>query len=173
MVALVEHRQAHGDREDDGGAAHETGDQRHHQGFLAGGQGGGELVAAHVGGDDHGRRQGRVRTEGIEEGAEDALDGDGQVGDGGHDAGRGHEDVAGGMDAFHELLAEAFVAVADGGQRAEYRAGHDEVEHVIAELVHLEVLFLVLRDVLDGKRPSGRAAQANGMGSAGDCRAGG
>src|SRR5690606_5026284 len=53
VVTLVEHGQAHGNREDDSRAAHETGDQRHDQGLLAGGQGGGEVVATHVRGDDH------------------------------------------------------------------------------------------------------------------------
>ncbi|MNE37255.1 hypothetical protein D3C80_1311000 [compost metagenome] len=140
VVALVEHRQAHGDREHDGRAAHETGDQRHHQRFFAGGQGRGQVIAAHVRGDDHGRRQRRVGAQGAEKRAECFFDDHGQVGDGGHDARRRHEDVARGVDAFHEFFTKPFIAVVNRREGTEYGAEHDEIEHVIADLIHCVVL---------------------------------
>ncbi|WP_218571774.1 hypothetical protein, partial [Stutzerimonas degradans] len=48
------------------------------------------------------------------------------------------------MDTFHEFATEAFFAVSNGCEGPEDRAEHDDVEDVIADLIHCFALLLFL-----------------------------
>ena len=109
VVLALEHGQADRDQVDDGragGVAHQHGGNPH---VAVGGQGIGQLVAAHVHCDD--RQRG--------------------------DAGLGEEHRTDGVDAVDELAAQTAFRAQDGSQRAKYRTQHDQVNHIVSELGHL------------------------------------
>ena len=137
VVLALEHGQADRDQVDDGragGVAHQHGSNPH---VAVGGQGIGQLVAAHVHRDDRQRGDGYVGTEGLEERAEGMGNRLRQIGNGYHDAGLGEEHRTDGVDAVDELAAQTAFRAQDGSQRAKYRTQHDQVNHIVSELGHL------------------------------------
>lgn len=137
VVLALEHGQADRDQVDDGragGVAHQHGGNPH---VAVGGQGIGQLVAAHVHRDDRQRGDGYVGTEGLEERAEGMGNRLRQIGNGYHDAGLGEEHRTDGVDAVDELAAQTAFRAQDGSQRAKYRTQHDQVNHIVSELGHL------------------------------------
>ena len=101
-----------------------------------GGDGVGQLIAAHVHGDHRQRRDRGVGAERREEGADAVHDQVRDDRDCGHDASLGEKHRADGVNAVDEFASQLAFRFDDRRQRTDQSAGHDDIDDEITELSH-------------------------------------
>ena len=160
VVLALEHHQADRDQVDNGragGVADDHGGDPH---VAVRRQGIGQLVAAHVHGNDRQRRNRHVRPHRTKVRPQGDLDEFGQVRDRHHDARLRQEHRADGVDAVDKLLAQAAVRLDHGCKRANHRADHDQVNNVVAKFRHCFRSICTESIIFVGVRPSSVAPLA-------------